>query len=96
MKTFKVLLVLLMISSIVLCADERGRRRKVRRKVLRRPVQEVVNVYEPELIPEEGRSIVFQTEDSVVPELSEKKEIEPIEDDQQDIVLIEEDRAGRG
>ena len=96
MEIFRVLLLVLMISSIVFCAEEKGRRRKVRRKVLRRPQQEVVNVYEPEENQEEGRGFVQKTVDSNVLDLSENMDSAENEELQQDISLVEEDRAGRG
>jgi hypothetical protein len=96
METFKVFLLLLVLSSIVFCAEEKGRRRKVRRKVLRRPQQEVVNVYEPEDNQEEGRGFVHKTVDSNVLDLSENTDNDEDEELQQDMSVVEEDRAGRG
>ena len=96
METFKVFLLLLMLSSIVFCAEEKGRRRKVRRKILRRPQQEVVNVYEPEDNQEEGWGFVHKTVDSNLLDLSENMDSDETEKVQQDISVVEEDRAGRG
>ena len=96
METLKVFLVLLMLSSIVLSAEEKGRRRKLRRKIIRRPVQEVASSFEPDSIPEEGRSFVLEMGDTAPVDLTEKTEVEENVENQQDISLIEEDRAGRG
>ena len=68
----------------------------MRRKILRRPVQEVVNVQESLGMPEEGRGFMFEPEEnSETAELLETPEIES-EEEQRDVSLIEEDRAGRG
>ena len=97
MEGLKLFLLLLMLSSIVFCAEEKGRRRKVRRKVLRRPVQEAVTVFEPESDQEEGRGFVHKTVNVNALDLSEdNEEIEQNVEDQQDLSLIDEDRAGRG
>ena len=93
MKTF---LLLLMLSSIVLCAEEKGRRRKVRRKVLRRPVKEVVNSFEPENMQEEGRGFVHKTVDADVLDLSQNMEEAESQEVTRDLSHIDEDRAGRG
>ena len=85
-----------MLSSIVFCAEEKGRRRKVRRKILRRPQQEVVNVYEPEDNQDEGRGFVHKTVDSNLLDLSENMDSDENEKVPQDISVVEEDRAGRG
>ena len=78
------------------CAEEKGRRRKVRRKVLRRPVKEVVNIFEPENVQDEGRGFVHKTVDADVLDLSQNLEMKENQDIEQDISHIEEDRAGRG
>ena len=96
METFKVLLLLVMLSSIIFCAEEKGRRRKVRRKVLRRPQQEVVNVYEPEENQDEGRGFLHKTVDTNILDLSKSVKYEENEDLKQDTSIAEEDRAGRG
>ena len=93
MKTFKTLFILVVISGIVFCAEEKSRRRKVRRKIIRRPATEVVEEYEPEIAEVEGRSFTRQTGSTHVVE-----DAENAEDDEgpQGMELIEEDRAGRG
>ena len=93
MKTFKTLLILLVISGIVFCAEEKSRRRKVRRKIIRRPATEVVEEYEPEIAQFEGRSFPRQTGSAHV---VEDEEISEDEEGPQGMELIEEDRAGRG
>ena len=96
MGTLKVFLILLVLSSIVFCAEEKGRRRKVRRKILRRPVKEVDVTFEPEDIQDEGRGFVHKTVDADVLDLSQNMEVEENQNIEQDISHIDEDRAGRG
>ena len=93
METLKTLFVLLVISSIVFCAEEKSRRRKVRRKIIRRPATEVVEEYEPEIPQVEGRSFPRQTGSA---HIVEDEEISEDEEGPQGMELIEEDRAGRG
>ena len=93
---YKIFVVLLFVSSIVLSAEVKGLRRKVRRKVLRRPVQEVVEAYEADSPPEKSRAFVLQTEEPKVPEVIEVEEIEPLEQEARDVALVDEDRYGRG
>ena len=96
MKMCKVFVVLLMISSIVLCAEAQGMRRKVRRKVLRRPVQQVVEAYEAEITPQKSRAIVLETEEPEVPEVIEVEGNEPAEEEARSFAAVDEDRYGRG
>ena len=96
MGTMKTFLLLLMLSSIVFCAEEKGRRRKVRRKILRRPVKEVVNSFEPENMEEEGRGFVRKTVDADVLDLSQNMEEAESQEVTRDLSHIDEDRAGRG
>ena len=93
MKTFKTLLILLVISGIVFSAEEKSRRRKVRRKIIRRPATEVVEEYEPEIAQFEGRSFPRRTGSA---HIVEDEEISEDEEGPQGMELIEEDRAGRG
>ena len=92
MKTFKTLLILLVISGIVFSAEEKSRRRKVRRKIIRRPATEVVEEYEPEIPQVEGRSFPRQAGSALIVE----EELSEDEEGPQGMELIEEDRAGRG
>ena len=97
MGKLKLVLLLLMLSSIVFCAEEKvGRRRKVRRKILRRPVKDVVNEFEPEHMQEEGRGFIQRTVDADVLDLSQNIEEEVSQETQEDLSHIDEDRAGRG
>ena len=98
MGTVKLVLLLLMLSSIVFCAEEKvGRRRKVRRKILRRPAKEVVNEFEPETMQDEGRGFIQRTVDADVLDLSQNmEEEEASQETQEDLSHIDEDRAGRG
>ena len=94
MGTVKLVLLLLMLSSIVFCAEEKvGRRRKVRRKILRRPVKDE---FEPENMQEEGRGFIQRTVDADVLDLSQNIEEDVNQETQQDPSLVDEDRAGRG
>ena len=96
MGTMKTFLLLLMLSSIVFCAEEKGRRRKVRRKILRRPAKEVINSFEAENMEEEGRGFVRKTVDADVLDLSQNMEETESHGITQDLSHIDEDRAGRG
>ena len=93
MKTFKTLLILMVLSGIVFCAEEKSRRRKVRRKIIRRPAAEVVEEYEPEPGQDEGRSFPRQLGSA---HIVEDEDIVEGEEGPQNMEMIEEDRAGRG
>ena len=89
-------------------AEEKGRRRKLRRKVLRRPVQEVVEIYNAPPPPAEivsvnqGRAFVMETEEGSddMPQVFEAEELglvpNSIEEDEAAVSNIEEERSGRG
>ena len=96
MTTSKVFVVLLLISTIVFCAENKGMRRLVRRKILRRPVQEVVEAYEADSTPAKSRAFLLETEEAEMPEVIEEKEIEPADEESENFDIVDEDRSGRG